>query len=56
MFFSERGPESIIQRFDIKEYQGCVLEDIDQCTNMLYAITKICTGDPVTRQKEVNSH
>ena len=51
MFFSERGPESIIRRFAIKDYQGCVLEDIDQCTNMLYAITEICTGDPVTRQK-----
>ena len=50
MFFLERGPESIIRRFTIKDIQGRVLEDIDQY-NMLYAITEICTGDPVTRQK-----
>ena len=53
-FFLERGPESIIRRFTIKDIQGRVLEDIDQY-NMLYAITEICTGDPGTRQNEVNS-
>ena len=49
-FFLERGPESIIRRFTIKDIQGRVLEDIDQY-NMLYGITEICTGDPLTRQR-----
>ena len=42
-FFLERGPESIIRRFTIKDIQGRILKDIDQY-NMLYAITEICTG------------
>ena len=49
-FFLERGPESIIRRFTIKDIQGRILEDIDQY-NMLYAVTEICTGEPITRQK-----
>lgn len=49
-FFLERGPESLIRRFTIKDIQGRVLEDIDQY-NMLYAITEICTGDVSTRQR-----
>ena len=46
-FFLERGPESLIRRFTIKDIQGRVLEDID---NMLYAITETCTADPETRK------
>ena len=49
-FFLERGPESLIRRFTIKDIQGRVLEDIDQY-NMLYGITEICTGDSNTRQR-----
>ena len=49
-FFLERGPESIIRRFIIKDIQGRILEDIDQY-NMLYGITELCTGEPVTRQR-----
>ena len=48
-FFFERGPESIIRRLQVKDIQGRLLEDIDQY-NCLYAITEICTGDPVVRQ------
>ena len=33
----------------MKDIQGRLLEDIDQY-NCLYAITEICTGDPVVRQ------
>ena len=47
-FFLERGPESIFRQFTIKDIQGRVIEDIDNYI-MLYAITKICTAEPITR-------
>ena len=49
-FFLERGPESIIRRFTIKDIQGRVLEDIDNY-NTLYGITEICTAEPNTRSR-----
>ena len=48
-FFFERGPESIKRRLQVKDTQGQLLEDIDQCS-CLYALTEICTGDPFSRE------
>ena len=39
-FFFERGPESIIRRFQVRDVQGSILEDIDNY-NMLYAIRNL---------------
>jgi hypothetical protein len=54
-FRFERGPESIIRRFQIKDIQGRVLEDIDQY-NMLYGVTEICTGEKETRDHRGSFH
>ena len=54
-FLFERGPESIIRRFQIKDIQGRVLEDIDQY-NMVYAVTELCTNDPTVRQSRGAFH
>lgn len=48
-FFFERGPESMIKRFQIKDVQGRILEDIDNY-NLVYAVTEICTNEISTRQ------
>lgn len=45
----ERGPESIIRRFQIRDIQQRILEDIDNY-NSLYAVTELCTGNPTTRK------
>jgi len=47
-FFFERGPESLIRRFQIKDIQGRVLEDLDNY-NLIYAVTEICTNSPDNR-------
>ena len=47
-FFFERGPESLIRRFQIKDIQGRVLEDLDNY-NLTYAVTEICTNSPDNR-------
>jgi hypothetical protein len=54
-FFFERGPESIIRRFQIRDIQGRVLEDIDNY-NLVYAITEICTNESNTRQRRGTFH
>jgi hypothetical protein len=54
-FFFERGPESIIRRFQIRDIQGRVLEDIDNY-NLVYAITEICTNEEITRRRRGMFH
>ena len=47
--FFDRGIESIIQRVQIFDTSGNLLESIDHY-NALYAITELCTGKPDVRK------
>lgn len=51
----ERGPESIIRRFQIRDIQQRILEDIDNY-NSLYAVTELCTGNAEIRNKRGRFH
>ena len=54
-FYFERGPESLIRRFTIRDIQQRVLEDIDHY-NALYAVTELCTGNEHVRKYRGHFH
>jgi hypothetical protein len=51
----ERGPESIIRRFQIRDIQQRILEDIDNY-NSLYAVTELCTANTEIRNNRGGFH
>ena len=48
--FLDRGPQSIINRWQLYDASGHLLEDI-QNYHLLYALTELCTNSPLVRSQ-----
>ena len=48
--FLDRGPQSLINRFQLYDASGHLLEDI-QNYHLLYALVKVCTGNKAVMEK-----
>ena len=51
--FLDRGPQSIINRFQLYDASGHLLEDI-QNYHILYGLVKVCTGNRAVQEKRNN--
>ena len=51
--FLDRGPQSIINRFQLYDASGHLLEDI-QNYHILYGLVKVCTGNKSVMEKQNN--
>ena len=51
--FLDRGPQSIINRFQLYDASGHLLEDI-QNYHILYGLVKVCTGNRAVTEKRNN--